>query len=102
MLDVPQTIATFRHFAGWADKIPGRVIPTPGYLGRQTLSYTVHEPVGVIGAIVPWNTPLMIAAWKLAPALAAGNTVVVKPAELTPLTTIRLARLCVDGGVPTG
>jgi acyl-CoA reductase-like NAD-dependent aldehyde dehydrogenase len=102
MLDVPQTIATFRHFAGWADKIPGRVIPTPGYLGRRTLSYTVHEPVGVIGAIVPWNTPLMIAAWKLAPALAAGNTVVVKPAEDAPLSILHLARLLEEAEIPAG
>lgn len=81
MLDVPNAVATFRHFAGWADKIAGATIPTAGYLGRPTHSYTVREPVGVIGAIVPWNTPLMIAGWKLAPALAAGNTVVVKPPE---------------------
>jgi acyl-CoA reductase-like NAD-dependent aldehyde dehydrogenase len=102
LLDVPQAIATFRHFAGWADKIEGRVIPTPGYLGHPTLSYTVHEPVGVIGAIVPWNTPLMIAAWKLAPALAAGNTIVVKPAEDGPLSILHLARLIEEAGVPAG
>jgi acyl-CoA reductase-like NAD-dependent aldehyde dehydrogenase len=102
LLDVPQAIATFRHFAGWADKIEGRVIPTPGYLGHPTLSYTVHEPVGVIGAIVPWNTPLMIAAWKLAPALAAGNTIVVKPAEDAPLSILHLARLIEEAGVPAG
>ena len=102
MLDIPQAIATFRHFAGWADKIEGRVIPTPGYIGRSTLSYTVHEPVGVIGAIVPWNTPLMIAAWKLAPALAAGNTVVVKPAEDAPLSILHLARLMEEAGLPAG
>jgi acyl-CoA reductase-like NAD-dependent aldehyde dehydrogenase len=102
MLDIPQAVATFRHFAGWADKIVGRVIPTPGYLGRPTLSYTVHEPVGVIGAIVPWNTPLMIAAWKLAPALAAGNTVVVKPPEDAPLSILHLARLLEEVELPAG
>jgi acyl-CoA reductase-like NAD-dependent aldehyde dehydrogenase len=102
MLDVPQAIATFRHFAGWADKLEGRTIPTPGYLGRPTLSYTVHEPVGVIGAIVPCNTPLMIAAWKLAPALAAGNAIVVKPPEDAPLSIMHLARLIEEAGLPAG
>ncbi|MFP5019316.1 phenylacetaldehyde dehydrogenase StyD [Pseudonocardia phyllosphaerae] len=102
MLDVPNAIATFRHFAGWADKITGQTIPTAGYFGRPTHSYTVREPVGVIGAITPWNTPLMIAAWKVAPALAAGNTVVVKPAEDAPLSTLHLARLLQEAGLPDG
>lgn len=102
MLDVPNAAATFRHFAGWADKIQGTTIPTAGAMGRPTLSYTVREPVGVIGAIVPWNTPLMIAAWKIAPALATGNTLVVKPAEDAPLSILHLATLIVEAGVPAG
>jgi len=103
MLDVPNAIATFRHFAGWADKIQGQTIPTAGYMGMAaTHSYTVREPVGVIGAIVPWNTPLMIAAWKLAPALAAGNTLVVKPAEDAPLSILHLGTLIEEAGFPAG
>jgi acyl-CoA reductase-like NAD-dependent aldehyde dehydrogenase len=101
-LDIPNTIATFRHFAGWADKIPGSVIATNGYFGRPMHAYTVREPVGVVGAITPWNTPLMIAGWKLAPALAAGNTVVVKPPEDAPLTTLHLAELMLEAGIPAG
>jgi len=101
-LDIPNTIATFRHFAGWADKITGQTIPTSGYFGRQTHSYTTREPVGVIGAITPWNTPLMIAGWKLAPALAAGNTIVVKPPEDAPLSTLHLASLLREAGLPDG
>jgi betaine-aldehyde dehydrogenase len=101
-LDVPNTIATFRHFAGWADKVQGTTIPTAGYQGRPTHSYTVREPIGVIGAIIPWNTPLMIAAWKLGPALAAGNTVVVKPAEDAPLSILHLAGLIEEAGFPPG
>ncbi|HJQ45851.1 MAG TPA: aldehyde dehydrogenase family protein [Amycolatopsis sp.] len=103
MLDVPNTIATLRHFAGWADKIQGATIPTAGYMGMaKTHSYTVREPVGVIGAIIPWNTPLMIAAWKLGPALAAGNTVVVKPAEDAPLSILHLGKLIGEAGFPAG
>ncbi|MFC4463770.1 phenylacetaldehyde dehydrogenase StyD [Streptomyces xiangluensis] len=100
--DVPNAIATFRHFAGWADKIQGTTVPTAGYQGRPTHSYTVREPIGVIGAIIPWNTPLMIAAWKLGPALAAGNTVVVKPAEDAPLSILHLAGLIEEAGFPPG
>lgn len=103
MLDIPNAVATFRHFAGWADKIQGTTIPTAGYLGMApTHSYTVREPVGVIGAIVPWNTPLMIAAWKLGPALAAGNTIVVKPPEDAPLSILHLGRLIDEAGFPAG
>ena len=102
VLDVPNAVATFRHFAGWADKIQGATVPTAGYQGRPTHSYTVREPIGVIAAIVPWNTPLMIAAWKLAPALAAGNTVVVKPAEDAPLSILHLAGLIEEAGFPPG
>ncbi|MDQ0383153.1 phenylacetaldehyde dehydrogenase StyD [Amycolatopsis thermophila] len=102
VLDMPNAARTFRHFAGWADKITGQVIPTDGYLGRPTHSYTRREPVGVIAAIIPWNTPLMITAWKLAPALAAGNTVVVKPPEDAPLSILHLAKLLQEAGLPDG
>ncbi|MGH3628931.1 MAG: aldehyde dehydrogenase family protein [Sciscionella sp.] len=89
----------FRYFAGWCTKLDGRVPATsrPG-----TLNYTRRMPVGVCGLITPWNFPLLIAAWKLAPALACGNTVVLKPAEQTPLTALRLAELMLEAGVPAG
>ena len=97
-LDVPRTIATFRYFAGLADKIDGRVAQAdPGFF-----NYVTREPVGVVGQIVPWNFPLMFTSWKLGPALAAGNTVVMKPAELTPLTTLRVAQLVAKVGIPPG
>jgi len=102
MLDLPNAIATLRHAAGWADKIEGRTVPTAGYMGRPTLSYTERLPVGVVAAIVPWNTPLMITCWKLAALLAAGCTVVVKPAEQTPMSVLHLARLCQEAGIPDG
>ena len=102
ILDIPNAIGTVRYFAGWADKIEGRTIPTPGYFGLPTLSYTVREPIGVVGAITPWNTPAMIACWKLAPALAAGCTMVLKPAEEAPLTTLYLAKLIEEAGFPPG
>jgi acyl-CoA reductase-like NAD-dependent aldehyde dehydrogenase len=103
MLDIPNAAATFRHFGGWADKIQGRTIPTAGYMGMApTHSYTVYEPVGVIGAIVPWNTPLMITAWKLGPALAAGNTMVIKPPEDAPLSILHLGKLIEEAGFPAG
>ncbi|MEV6338797.1 phenylacetaldehyde dehydrogenase StyD [Nocardia vinacea] len=101
-LDIPNAIATFRHFAGWADKIQGAAIPTAGYMGRPTHSFTIREPIGVIAAIIPWNTPLMIAGWKLAPALAAGNTLVVKPAEDAPLSVLHLGKLIDEAGFPPG
>src|SRR5581483_3888585 len=78
-IDLPQAVATFRHYAGWADKLAGRSIPTPGHLGRSTVSYTVRQPIGVVAAITPWNSPTMIGSWKLAPALAAGCAVILKP-----------------------
>lgn len=102
MLPIPNAANTFRHFAGWADKIYGATIPTSGYFGTSTHSYTVREPVGVIGAIIPWNSPTLIAGWKLAPALAAGNTLVVKPAEDAPLSLLYLAALIEEAGVPAG
>jgi betaine-aldehyde dehydrogenase len=101
-IDLPQAIDTFRHFAGWADKIQGRTIPTPGYMGRPTLNYTVREPVGVVAAITPWNSPTMIGAWKIAPALAAGCPVVLKPPEDAPLTSLMLADLIQRAGFPAG
>jgi aldehyde dehydrogenase (NAD+)/betaine-aldehyde dehydrogenase len=98
ILDLPRTIATFRYFAGLADKIDGRTVPMePGFL-----NYVTREPVGVVGQIVPWNFPLMFTSWKLGPALASGNVVVMKPAELTPLTTLRVAHLCREVGIPGG
>ncbi len=102
VIDIPQAIRTFRHFAGWADKVQGRSIPTPGYMGRETLSYTVREPVGVVAAITPWNSPTMIAAWKVAPALAAGCAVILKPPEDAPLTSLLLASLIEEAGFPPG
>ena len=97
-LDVPRTAATFRYFGGMADKLQGDVIPVdPGFL-----NYVLREPLGVVGSIVPWNFPLMFCSWKLGPALAAGNTAVMKPDELTPLTALRLAELIVEAGIPAG
>ncbi|WP_286855202.1 aldehyde dehydrogenase family protein [Spongiibacter sp.] len=102
ILDLPNAIQTIRTSAGWADKIEGRTIPTPGYLGRATLSYTVNEPVGVVAAITPWNTPFMITCWKVAPLLAAGCTVVIKPSEETPMSALHLAKLAKEAGIPDG
>jgi len=97
-LDAPRTVATFRYFAGLADKVDGRIAQVePGFF-----NYITREPVGVVGQIVPWNFPLMFTSWKLGPALAAGNTVVMKPAELTPLTTLRVAQLIARVGIPAG
>lgn len=99
-IDVPFTVDHFRYFAGWATKLSGETLPVsfPG----NYLAYTRREPVGVVGAIVPWNFPLMIASWKLAPALACGNTVVLKPSEITPLTAIRLGELIREAEIPPG
>ena len=98
MLDVPRTAACFRYFGGMADKLQGDVIPVdPGFL-----NYVQREPLGVVGQIVPWNFPLMFCSWKMGPALAAGNTVVLKPSELTPLSTLRLAELMIEVGFPSG
>ena len=88
----------FRYYSGWPTKIFGETNPTD----ENTFIYTLREPMGVCGAIIPWNFPLVMAAWKVAPALACGNTVVLKPAEQTPLTAIRLAELCLEAGVPEG
>ncbi|MFB6978544.1 aldehyde dehydrogenase family protein [Streptomyces scopuliridis] len=101
-IDLPQVIQTFRYFAGWADKVEGRSIPTPSYMGRPTHSYTVREPVGVVAAITPWNSPTMIGAWKIAPALAVGCAVILKPPEDAPLTSLLLASLVEEAGFPAG
>jgi aldehyde dehydrogenase (NAD+) len=98
MFDVQGSIDCFRYYAGWADKIDGEVIPVPG----PYLNYTRREPIGVCGQIVPWNYPLQMASWKVAPALACGNTVVLKPAEQTPLTALALARIAHEAGLPAG
>lgn len=102
LLDLPNAIGTLRSASGWADKIEGRTIPTDGYMGAPTLSYTTREPVGVVAAIVPWNTPFMITCWKVGPLLAAGCTVVIKPAEETPASALHLAALCQEAGIPDG
>ncbi len=100
LADVPLTVEHFRYFAGWVTKLTGETLPVsqPGHY----LAYTRREPLGVVGAIVPWNFPLMIASWKIAPALACGNTVVVKPSEVTPLSLLRLGELALEAGFPPG
>jgi acyl-CoA reductase-like NAD-dependent aldehyde dehydrogenase len=100
--DLPQVVETFRCFAGWADKMFGITSTLPDPTGRERLSYTRREPVGVVGAITPWNNPTMIAAWKIAPALAAGCTVVLKPPEDACLSSLRLADLLTEAGLPEG
>ena len=97
-VDVPLTVACYRYFAGWADKIHGKTIPVNG----PFFCYTRHEPVGVCGQIIPWNFPMLMQAWKWAPALATGNTVVLKPAEQTPLTALFVAQLAMEAGYPPG
>ncbi|WP_194455653.1 aldehyde dehydrogenase family protein [Bradyrhizobium sp. CCBAU 53421] len=96
--DFPAAIDTLTYYAGWADKISGDVVSTRD----DALTYTVREPVGVVAAIVPWNFPLMIGMWKLAPALACGCTVVMKPAELTSLSALRIGELALEAGLPKG
>jgi acyl-CoA reductase-like NAD-dependent aldehyde dehydrogenase len=97
-LDVPRTAATFRYFAGMADKFQGSVVPVESGF----LNYVLREPIGIVGQIVPWNFPLMFTSWKLGPALAAGNTVVMKPAEITPLSTLKIGELLTSVGFPPG
>ncbi|PZX34351.1 putative aldehyde dehydrogenase DhaS [Cupriavidus phytorum] len=97
-LDLPRTAACFRYFGGMADKLEGTVVPVePGFL-----NYVQRAPIGVVGQIVPWNFPLMFTSWKMGPALAAGNTVVIKPSELTPLSSLRIAELMAEVGFPDG
>jgi aldehyde dehydrogenase (NAD+) len=97
-VDVAKTVACYRYFAGWADKVQGKTIPIDG----DFFCYTRHEPIGVIGQIIPWNYPMLMQAWKLAPALATGNTVVMKPAEQTPLSALRIGELIIEAGYPEG
>jgi aldehyde dehydrogenase (NAD+) len=96
--DLPLTIKCYRYYAGWTDKVHGKTIPIEG----PYFCYTRHEPVGVVGQIIPWNFPLLMQAWKWAPALAMGCTVVLKPAEQTPLTALRVAKLAQEAGFPDG
>ncbi|HTU44764.1 MAG TPA: aldehyde dehydrogenase family protein [Bryobacteraceae bacterium] len=96
--DLPLVIACYRYYAGWADKIQGKTIPVAG----DYFCYTRHEPVGVVGQIIPWNFPLLMQAWKLGPALACGNTVVLKVAEQTPLSALRVGELILEAGFPEG
>ncbi|HEY1272414.1 MAG TPA: aldehyde dehydrogenase family protein [Terriglobales bacterium] len=102
--DVPLAVDLLRYMAGWATKIEGNTIPisVPYAPGARFLAYTLREPVGVVGQIIPWNFPLLMAAWKLGPALATGCTVVLKPAEQTPLTALRLGELVQEAGIPDG
>ncbi len=97
-VDVPSAAETFYYYAGWCTKIEGETIPVPG----NFLNYTLREPYGVCGIITPWNFPLLLVAWKLAPALACGNTAVLKIAEETPITGLRLGQLCQEAGLPDG
>lgn len=101
-VEVEGAIRTFRYFAGWPTKFGGETLPVSPRSGAHILNYTTREPVGVAALIVPWNYPLSMAAWKVAPALAAGCTVVLKPAEQTPLTALRLGELALEAGIPAG
>jgi len=96
--DVPQTIATYRYYAGWADKMMGKTIINDD----KFVTYTEYEPVGVCGQIIPWNWPLLMQAWKFAPALATGCTIVLKPSQFTPLTALRVGELAIEAGFPPG
>jgi acyl-CoA reductase-like NAD-dependent aldehyde dehydrogenase len=97
-IEIPAAAECFEYYAGWADKVMGETIPVKG----NHLAYTLREPVGVVAAIVPWNFPLLLAAWKVAPALACGNTVILKPASQTPLTALALGEIAVEVGLPPG
>jgi aldehyde dehydrogenase (NAD+) len=97
-IEIPAAAECFEYYAGWADKVMGETIPVKG----NYLAYTLREPVGVVAAIVPWNFPLLLAAWKVAPALACGNTVIVKPASQTPLTALALGEIALEVGLPPG
>ena len=97
-IEIPASAECFQYYAGWADKIHGETIPVKG----NYLTYTLREPVGVVAAIVPWNFPLLLTSWKVAPALACGNTVVIKPASQTPLTALALAEIAAEAGLPPG
>jgi acyl-CoA reductase-like NAD-dependent aldehyde dehydrogenase len=97
-IEIPAAAECFEYFGGWSDKVMGETIPVKG----SYLTYTLREPIGVVAAIVPWNFPLLLAAWKVAPALACGNTVILKPASQTPLTALALADIALDVGLPPG
>ena len=97
-VDMPMVIDVLRYYAGWATKIHGETVNT----FETAFTYTLREPVGVVGLIIPWNFPLLLASWKLGPALTCGNTIVLKPAEQTPLTTLRFGELAIEAGVPAG
>src|SRR5690348_4766767 len=97
-IEVPAAAECFQYYAGWADKLHGETVPVKG----NYLTYTLREPVGVVAAIVPWNFPLLLTTWKVGPALACGNTVIIKPASQTPLTAIALAELASEAGLPPG
>ena len=97
-IEIPAAAECFEYYAGWADKVMGETIPVKG----NHLTYTLREPLGVVAAIVPWNFPLLLAAWKVAPALACGNTVILKPASQTPLTALALAEIALEAGLPPG
>jgi aldehyde dehydrogenase (NAD+) len=97
-IEIPAAAECFEYYAGWADKVMGETIPVKG----NYLTYTLREPLGVVAAIVPWNFPLLLAAWKVAPALACGNVVILKPASQTPLTAIALGEIAVEIGLPPG
>ncbi|EIE18437.1 aldehyde dehydrogenase [Coccomyxa subellipsoidea C-169] len=97
-IDVPMAVEHLRYYAGWADKIYGQTIPTDG----KMQAYTLKEPLGVVGQIIPWNFPILMQAWKLGPALAAGNTIVMKVAEQTPLSALRVGELALEAGLPPG
>ncbi|NP_001085894.1 cytosolic 10-formyltetrahydrofolate dehydrogenase [Xenopus laevis] len=99
---VGMSIQTFRYFAGWCDKIQGRTIPINQARPNRNLTFTRREPIGVCGIVIPWNYPLMMLAWKTAACLTAGNTVVLKPAQVTPLTALKFAELSVKAGIPKG
>ncbi|KAJ8079314.1 hypothetical protein PM082_021816 [Marasmius tenuissimus] len=96
--EIPASVSVFRYYAGWADKIQGKTIET----SDKKFAYTRHEPYGVVGQIVPWNFPLLMVSWKLAPALATGNVCVLKPSEITPFTAQKLAGLINEAGFPPG
>ncbi len=102
LVEVEGSIKTFRYFAGWPTKFGGETLPVSPRGGAQIFNYTTREPIGVAGLIVPWNYPLSMAAWKVAPAVAAGCAVVLKPAEQTPLTALRLGELALEAGFPPG
>lgn len=96
--DIPAVVETFRYYAGWATKLEGETISN----NPDFFTYTLREPIGVVGQIIPWNFPLLMAAWKLGPALACGNTLILKPAEQTPLSALRLGELVLEAGFPEG